>query len=952
MHLLWLLMVVCSMLGAKAQTILWHAGMQRPTDAKALKQWLRDSTKTQKLLADAQKELGKVNATTPPKASTWRAALLLNANYREWPVQSESAFRWRETVAWAELYPKLPEKEKRKLLTQQQDSSVVIQSAGFWDSLVASPALEAQASRTEVAYTLTRYKQLSPSLLPWLPKPKFQARLEQKLDSLNATYYQTLSSADSLEWYAPKSARYKDQLLKLATDIRFQQETGTGSLSQLKQYYSQYPASPYRPQVLERITKLSTYTSQPQTLLSFAQNPLWTGTAYATRAMLLASILLQPEEPDHKNIPDSLLWQLPLPIPTASGQWTWYNMAGETVLTVDSLPEEVCAQRWPHIAYGPTSKGIAFTFCTAASLVHYTDSLEYLGAGWYAATTKGTSTAWFMNNTSLPEPAQKWEVVENKYLLAWRGMPTATQLTLYSLMGQELLSGVEADEVEYLDGVLLFKKTVQIGPDSSYSLYAWLPERSFLNGEVWDTPKLTFKHRDAEVVRDGYWQLTLTDGRQGLLTATGQVVIPFQDHQIGRGPLNTWLVKNGTGYKLLNAQGRALHEGTYGQVRIGAKSIAYRKAGKWGVLGADGKPWQAAVWDSIQVISESVMQAQQGNVTLLEVGLGRWVNMPKGSTAELLTVPAVSESKTARKPSEFIVVKDSTGRCTLYNHAGSPVSTPPAFRVWRLTADLLALETEVQEKEQIPQAAQRKKNSKKAKDAKPKYQWITKRYSMLIDSTGREVLPPVYDGIAQQDGHNLLLLQAGKFGLYNIQKREVVLPRFNQSLQSLAGTNLYIGRIDSGAGLYAGNGNTVIQPKYRGFLPWNADAVWAETESGHQLINLKTKLPADTLPYKLGKPQVWLASRALNLMPVSTENSMQVLCTADGTIHINKGTEVHVRMAGARGWLLVVTEDKAENHTILEAYGLYPNGTSAPRAVMKLKLESRVWEQWFCNSNF
>lgn len=848
----------------------------------------KDSVKWAKQLNNHRKTANQVLSNkqklTP---DAWQSVLVLGSVASKGQQPDSLAKYWPLLHEAVKLYPTLPAKARLKLRTQQSDSSVVLAWLHTWELQLATAAKQDAQARSYRG--LQRYTILHPD-----PKsPELPAFLT---DSLRYLELVTLRNADSLEAYIQShpASRFKATLENLAIDLRFREETGSGKLEDLVRYYVERPTSPYREQVLSQIMLRQTFASNLANLETFALDQRWELTTQAKQAALLTSLLASQQGVASK-IPQERSWQLPAPLPVPYGRWAWLSDTAQ-ILTVDSLEEENCSQRWPHLAYGRTANSLHLKFLNGADTVLMVDSLQYLGSGWYQTYEQGGYTARFMDGTlTIRLLNTTWDVLESRFLIAKQG----DSLSLYSLLGQRLLPGHRFTNIEYQEGVLLLYKGETL---------ALLPENKLvLDGH--QQPTISYRYTEAEDLRPNRWLVQQASGEKGIVTSDGVTVIPFGKQTISNGPRGTWVCESSTGFRVLTAAGKAIHQGYLEAIKSGAYSIAYRQGDKWGVIGADGEVWQPAIWDTVLVLAQQKLIVKQGNITLLEVGPGRWTSLCAKCKAQVLAPPTTTDLKQAKGQRAIVAIEDSAGVVSLYNRQGQRLNIGPLKRAWRVSAGLMAVEQEVQESQSVTLPASKPMRGRtKTKKVKDRLVAITKTVARvgLIDTTGKQVLPPVYSGITTQNSENLMLLRDGFFGMYYIPASQVIEPRFTQNLLPLEGTNLLIAVNDTGAGIYERNGKQVLPHFARQFQKWTNKQVLATTAAGYRLISLATSARPkdDTTTRPLLKQHQFSNGEGLMAFGRSNIDSTLKIISTDG--RSVSGTDIGWRLGKDRGhvWVL------------------------------------------------
>lgn len=601
----------------------------------------------------------------------------------------------------------------------------------------------------------------------------------------------------------------KEAATDLLDDLLYIKEAGDSRLVNLKRYLQVHPSSKYNVRIKNRIFKLQLANSVPDSLKAIVQY----GGQVANQATLLHQ-LINPKVGLTKSA-------IPFLLPLTPNRFNWCFVAdsGQTFYQSDTVEEEVCERGWPLVAYNfPITEARFKRLSIASDTSIAVDSISYLGIGWFKL-TKGSKT-WLYSpaNLTIDDSVADAEVLDNRLLVAKRKSVSGKTegYKLYNFWGQPLLGGQSFEEIDIDEGILILTRG---------GLKTILPTDKLQAVEENGNLGAAFIYNELDYQGDNLWIAQKGDFTT-LINTSGKRLMPLRRQRISKGPAWLWLAEfqdsQGQAYEVYDSQGKSLLLQPALALRAAANCIAFRTSKGWGIIGADGKEWQPAIWDTVSVLNRAVMVVSQGNTRLFSLGTGSWQVLPPKSRIEPLA--AASD----RQFSHFALY-DSSGAVSIINSTGKVV-VPSGFKtlnkVWVPTPGFFACRGLV---ETITEVKLTGKAGKRKKKTTTKREVQLAEMVGLYDTLGIQLLAPTYDGITQGTDGALLLVAGGKFGLYQTSTRQLIQPAYQQAIKPVvintqrSEHTCYVVRQNDQFKLLDATGNQINLPQFEQLEIWGDD---------------------------------------------------------------------------------------------------------------------------------
>lgn len=385
----------------------------------------------------------------------------------------------------------------------------------------------------------------------------------------------------------------------------------------------------------------------------------------------------------------------------------------------------------------------------------------------------------------LPVAYDEVELLDDVFLQVWQGEKTG----LATANGR-LLTSINFDEISSSgDNLLVFKQGDK---------YAILPFANLLQSK--DTA-LHFQYDQVEWVKQGYVKVRAGD-QQAIFDTQLKPVIPLMTASIS--PLPTgWTVNNGGAVRVFKSDGQLLSDSAFAEVTSSSSFYAVRKSKGWSVLRANGTWVDSTAFDEVTLFGDDLFTARRRQTLYVNSRTGKLIKLGNFIKASLQKLPDYSRHA-------WLVLQNKAGKKGLYASATDLLLSPrfDDIQVWE--PELYKIE-------------------------------VNGKYG-LINSKGKPVLPPVYDGLDYQPDGTVALLKAQKFGILNRQTSVTIKPQYSTLVKKYDEPGkAFIASKDGKYGLISAKNEPLTEFVYDEIRYWQPDVALVKQGQTWQLYHLTEK---------------------------------------------------------------------------------------------------------------
>jgi hypothetical protein len=339
---------------------------------------------------------------------------------------------------------------------------------------------------------------------------------------------------------------------------------------------------------------------------------------------------------------------------------------------------------------------------------------------------------------------------------------------------------------------VIFRNGERFGVKTLLSLFRMISEKEG-NIEI-DLEKV-------EVIDNQHLKLE-RGGKYGILDKNNNWIFPLEQTQIIAIPKIGWATQSEGLWQLRNWQAQLISELQFEKFIAHSHYIAAKLAGKWGLLNAQGTVLQPFTADSMALVGDILLIFQAKKIT------AEFLSNPSAKPLDISALKNIRMEKSENPHSPvFLYVEDNTRKKNLYTQQG--VKLLPNY-----VNNLYILDNEFINFQQ---------NGKYG----------------LVDSSGKVILNPKYDGISNHTGDYKILLNNGKYGLFSPSQKLLLEPNYEetprffgdstQNYRFIARKNGYYGVVDL-------KNKNVLPFEFQAIQYWQDSTALAQDKKGKWVL--------------------------------------------------------------------------------------------------------------------
>ncbi len=595
-------------------------------------------------------------------------------------------------------------------------------------------------------------------------------------------FYQKYPDAHQV---AEAEERYKTLIFKdLTSDQR---------LSSFKEFLVKFPTTPYRKEAEEQIFEIMTAANHPEAYLEFIE--AYPNSSFRKKAFdLLYSIdqeaygfQFYSRYTQSRAVQDSLdllraaeaVYLVPV---YENGRYGFIRPDGTEFLpTVYSeVPEDyLCGYITDHFLLVKKDSQRQLINRTGAVIASGSfDFAETLGLGMIKAGQEEKAGVWHKSGHQiLSRQYDDVKILGNRLLLIVQNGKAG----LATFSGRVLLSP-QFDDIAVEGSFWVFVKGERIAYTQLEAIAAIANQQPL---------ELSYDYEELERLPGGY-MLGYDGDSETLINNNHEVVIPRGVQNIYPMGRN-WLVKQPFGYQIFYSETGKFTNRLFPEVEYNGKWLALKSDTAWALVNNESASTLLFNLDSAKLVTEDVALSFQGLKGTLHFANGATVEFTKGDKVYVLEE---GYSKEDYKSEEHLLVLETSKSKRVFSMNGRLLFEQKTGNLRYLSPACVVAEV--------------------------------KGKSGIVDTTGRQILAPKYDGIGQADAEGLVtVLNDGKFGSLHLQSGTLAAPKYDTRVRYFNDAYLKT-TVKSKVGLITYDGKTALPFNYDEVLPWNDTLVMAK----------------------------------------------------------------------------------------------------------------------------
>jgi WG containing repeat len=363
-----------------------------------------------------------------------------------------------------------------------------------------------------------------------------------------------------------------------------------------------------------------------------------------------------------------------------------------------------------------------------------------------------------------------------------------------------------------------------------------LNTQSLLEYATEKTPLPQLKYEGFETISTDFFKIR-QNNLTGVLNQKLQTLIPAENRQLEFYPDLGFATQKDTLWKILDLKGRQLSPIGFHKVVGSMKYFGLKQGKKWGVMEKDGRIFQNFEFDSLAFIGEVLILWQKNKITA-------HFPTPQGVKTIDFTNYKNIQAERADYPDAqiFVQVENAQRQKGLFAQNSTKICNPAFQSIYPLSNEIINV----------------KQNQKYG----------------LVDSTGKILLQPKYDGITHFEGNYLTLILTNKYGLYHHKKNILIEPMMDAGLKvfgNVSSSQLYIGQKKGNLGLINAQNKTLIPFEFQDLIPWQDSVALALNKKNEWIFyNFAKSTPEKQRIQKTNWEEVKL------LVSIQNDNLIQV----------------------------------------------------------------------------
>lgn len=270
---------------------------------------------------------------------------------------------------------------------------------------------------------------------------------------------------------------------------------------------------------------------------------------------------------------------------------------------------------------------------------------------------------------------------------------------------------------------------------------------------VGESIEINFSYEDLDLLDNGrIW--AMKNNQEGVLDKNLEEVIAFGDYEIYEEPYG-WKLIGEDGIQILHDRFTELSDSLYADILENDRWLALSKDSFWTLYDQLGNT-PTDTFDSLSLLGENMVSLYRNDSLWVQFKNGKRLEMDKEWAGKLL-VPQSYVKTGAQANHDFYMLSNEKKYRKIYNEWGKEILSATYQEVTALDPNMLRLQ---------------------------------KRNTALVDSLGVFLLDFVYDGVGSNENGYLSILDAGKVGIINPEKRILIKPNYTKRIEPYSDTVL------------------------------------------------------------------------------------------------------------------------------------------------------------------
>lgn len=538
--------------------------------------------------------------------------------------------------------------------------------------------------------------------------------------------------------------------------LLYEAQTANGKLKSLTDFLNDYPETPYRDLVVEKIYEIRTAINSIESYTNFFLE-------YPDDKLLRKAIprlyhLFKQKYPQQDFFPqfkveaniDSLEkiasisagFLLPK---LEDGLINFINEAGETVVksAFNSIETDCMCEAQINDWITGEKGGQRQILSRNGSVIYQGDfnSVEDLGFGYLLIKNELGEKLIFKSGEVIIDQYLDEITILNEHFIRTKknGFYGLTTINKRSIFEEEFIS------IDTLGQFILLQKEEGIALHSPKDLFP------AIDGEIINP---NYRFDEVELIENGQI-LGVRNGRETLLDSNLNTLIPFGDHEIYPKAYG-WQIKSKDGIQIYHSKNLAIKSFKFEKVIENDRWLGVKQNGQWILIDQSGNTPPSTNYDSLGLWGSNLVMLRKGANTFAQFPNGKQVKIEKGWEPKLL-IPQNYVSTGEKVEFDFLMLSGAKKSRKIYNSFGKEILSNIYDEVVALNPNLIRLQ---------------------------------KKNAALADSAGNYILKFIYDGIGSNVNGYVSILDKGKVGVINTEKGINIPPSYDKLIEAYSDTIL------------------------------------------------------------------------------------------------------------------------------------------------------------------
>lgn len=258
----------------------------------------------------------------------------------------------------------------------------------------------------------------------------------------------------------------------------------------------------------------------------------------------------------------------------------------------------------------------------------------------------------------------------------------------------------------------------------------------------------SFIYDEVERLENGDF-LIFRNSQEALLDHNLEIKVPFGDYEIYPKSYG-WQIIGQDGIKINHDKNPVIRNFTFEKVVENDRWLGVKQNKQWVLIDQSGSTPPSTNYDSLGLWGENLVMLKKGQLTVAQFANGKQMAIDKGWEAKVL-IPQNYISSGNKAEFDFLMLSNNKNVRKIYNSYGREILNASYDEVVALDPNLLRLQ---------------------------------KRNAALADSTGNYVLKFIYDGIGSNVNGYISTLDKGKVGVINTEKGINITPTYDKLIEA------------------------------------------------------------------------------------------------------------------------------------------------------------------------